>query len=129
MTPAEILKEMRDIHLPASLQDALPPRFAAEPFYALAAVLIVLGLIWWRRRTTWRREAAAELNAALAEAEPARRWARLTGLVRHVGRYRRARPPDCLFLPPERVGPAEIERLAGHIRTLIGGAGGPGARA
>lgn len=125
MSPAEILAEMRDIHLPGNLHEALPARFAPEPFYLLAAVLAALGLVWWRRRTTWRREAAAELKAALAEPEPDRCWTRLTGLLRQVGRYRRARPPDCLFLPPERVGPAEIETLAGHIGRLIGGVGAP----
>ena len=120
MSPEEILRDLRDIHLPSSPEAALPARLAPEPFYILAAVLLALGLVWWRRRTTWRREAAAELDAALADTEQAQRWSRLTMLLRQVGRYRKSRPPDCLFLPPERIGAAEIGVLAGHIRRLIG---------
>lgn len=121
MSPEEILAEMRDIHLPGGLQSAVPARFAPEPFIVLAVVLAVLGLVWWRRRTQWRREAAEALRAAQSEPDIARRWSLLSGLVARVGRHRRAPPPDCLFLPPERIGPDETEMLAGHIRRMIGG--------
>ena len=119
MSPDEVLAEMRDIRLPGDLTTDLPARFAPEPFFVLAVLLALLVFYWWRRRTLWRREAALELQGALGEADASRRWMRLSALVAQIGRYRRAQPPDCLFLPPERIGAAEIELLAAHIRAQI----------
>lgn len=118
MSPEEILAELRDIHLPAPVESHLPVTFAPEPFYVLAIVLAAMALLWWRRRTIWRREAASELAAALAEDAPERKWRRLVDLLGKVARHRHAEPPACVFLPPEQIGQAEIEALAAHIRAL-----------
>jgi hypothetical protein len=118
MSPEEILAELRDIHLPAPIESHLPVTFTPEPFYVLVAVLAAMAFLWWRRRTVWRREAASELSAALAEDAPERRWRRLVNLLGKVARHRHAEPPPCAFLPPEKIGQAEIDALAAHIRAL-----------
>lgn len=120
MSPEEILAELRDIHLPQPIESHLPVTFALEPFLVLGVVLAGLALVWWRRRTIWRREARAELSAALAEAEMEQRWRLLLRLLTRISRYRSVAPPECVFLPPDRVGPPEIETLARHIRGLTG---------
>ena len=120
MSPEEILADLRDIHLPAPIESHLPTTLAPEPFYVLAVVLALMALVWWRRRTIWRREAAAELHAALAEDRPERKWRRLLQLLGRIARHRHAPPPDCVFLPPDRIGEAEIDALAEHIRALAG---------
>ena len=56
MTPDEILKDLRDIHLPEQSADMASTGFVFWPTaVVLALLLLALGLIWWRR-SAWRRE-------------------------------------------------------------------------
>lgn len=62
MTPNEILKDLRDIHLPDSATEAAAAGFVFWPIaIVLALLLFALGLIWWRR-STWRREIVRHLD-------------------------------------------------------------------
>jgi hypothetical protein len=56
VTPAEILQDLRDIHLPAGSTDAAGVGFVLWPLVLVIALLLLAGWIAWRRRTAWRLE-------------------------------------------------------------------------
>lgn len=120
MTPDEIIQELRDLREPAALGEPLPVSFAFEPFIVLAIILIVLGVIWWRRRGLWKVEAETELST-IAKQPAGQRWDALLKLLRRIGRHRRLSPPDFIYRPPGRVGIAEEEALTDHIRKALRG--------
>lgn len=62
MTPEEILRDLRDIHLPNEAADAAGAGLVLWPAaLVVATALIGIGLVWWRR-SAWRREIAAHLE-------------------------------------------------------------------
>lgn len=121
MTPADLLKDLRDIHLPdtASAQSGYEFVFAAA-FVPVLALLIILAAAYVRRNR-WRGQGLARLRQIERIADPHERWTQLVGLLRRISPLAKpAPPPDCLFKPPDRIGPAEIDRLREHVRAALG---------
>lgn len=82
---------LRDIHLPESVS-WWPPAPGVWVLIALAALLLVLGVVWlaaWQRRNRVRREAREMLNALrkqwCGDPRPAQAAAALSELLRRVG--------------------------------------------
>lgn len=120
MTPDELLQDLRDIHLPEAPHEAWGLGFALEPFAILAGVLVILTVLALRRRRLWRRQARARLREIEREAGPEEQWRGLLELLKQTGRrVRAAPPPDCVFRPLERVGPAEIETVRSYLRATL----------
>ena len=59
LTPAEILAELRDIHVPQADTGAATTVLAPEPLAVLVLALAALAGVRWWRRTRWRRDAPA----------------------------------------------------------------------
>jgi len=121
MTPQEILKALRDIHLPDPPAAAGAAALAWEPFAVLGAIVVLALAAAWRRRRSWRRQALRELRASARVRPAAAQWPLLLDLLRRLpARGRAGRPPECVFLPPDRVGEEEISALRAHIRRAVG---------
>lgn len=120
MSPEDILARMRDIQMPDAEAASAPAMFAPQPFWVLGAVILLVAFLRWRRRNGWRRMALARLDAIAADADDPRQWQNLTALRRRIARHTRtAPPPDCVFLPPERIGPEQLADLTEDIRKAI----------
>ncbi len=119
MTPDELLRDLRDIHLPESPGGGGGFELAVEPFLILAIVLLLLAVASWRRRRLWRRQVGARLRRIDRGAAPVEQWLQLLELVRQTGRLSRARPPDCVYLPMTRVGPDEIAQTRRYLRDSL----------
>ena len=87
MTPDEILKDLRDIHLPESSAEMVSAGFVFWPTaLVLALILLALGLTW-RRRSTWRREIVGHLDRIEQTAVDGRikeGWTELAILLRRI---------------------------------------------
>ena len=122
LTPAQILDELRDIHLPPGAE-MQPEAIAFEPFWVLAILLLGVGVLRWRRRHRWRRMARLELaRIGRVRSEP-ERWAALLQLLHRIAPHRRrgdGSAPECVFLPPERIGGGEIGALHEHLQRMTG---------
>ena len=120
MTQAELVAQLRDIHLPA---DA-PAAAASWTWWPIIALALALGCVllagYWRR-TAWRRQARAWLASIEAERDLERRWSSLLMLAAQVAR--RAGRPDAISLSayrrPQAVTRADIEALVAHLRQEI----------
>ena len=119
MTPEELLRDLRDIHLPEAAGGS-GFEIAFEPFLFLLAGLLLLAALAWRRARLWRRQARDRLRRIDGAASPREQWPQLLALARQVGRLSRgAAPPDCAYLPPERVGPEEVADLRRYLRDCL----------
>ncbi len=120
MTPQDIiLSELRDIHLPGPAADRLD--LAWEPFVILAALVATAVLGRRRRRSQWRRDAQQELRASRRVRPAAAQWPLLLDLLRRSAPFVGAHPPpECVFLPPDRIGDAEVQELQAHLHRIIG---------
>jgi hypothetical protein len=85
--PVEIIRDLRDIHLPAERAGDAVAGFVFWPLLLLLMLLAVGGgLLWWRRRA-WRREAEGVLlriEAAAREGRSPQAWAELAELLRRL---------------------------------------------
>ena len=120
MTQAELVMQLRDIHLPA----AAPAAAAAWAWWPIIALALALGSVllagYWRR-TAWRRQARAWLESIEAECDLERRWSSLVMLAAQVAR-RAGRPdvaPPAAYRHPQAVTRADIEALGAHLRQEI----------
>ena len=119
MTPEELLRDLRDIHLP-EVAGGGGFEIAFEPFLFLIAALLLLAGLAWRRARLWRRQAQARLRRIDGAAGPREQWPQLLALARRVGRLSQAAPPpDCAYLPPERVGSEEVAVLRRYLRDCL----------
>ena len=87
MTPEEILRDLRDIHLPEQAADAAGASLILWP--AALVVIVALFAAWfaWRRRSTWRREIVRNLDRIEQDAGNGRvpeGWTALAVLLRRV---------------------------------------------
>lgn len=120
MTPEELLRDLRDIHLPEVADGGAGFEIAFEPFLFLLAALLLLAVLAWRRARLWRRQARARLRRIDGAAGPREQWPQLLALARQIGRVSRAGPPpDCAYLPPEHVGPEEVAVLRRYLRDCL----------
>lgn len=120
MTPNDLIADLRDIHTPPAAGDAAA-LLSTTPLIVFA-VLLAAGIYWaHRRKTNWRREAAARLAEVQQIADPAERWAALTVLFRQVARHTaRDETPAFLFQPRESGGPDADKRLVAVIERSLG---------
>ena len=87
MTPEEILRDLRDIHLPEQAAEAASSGIVLWP---VALVLMAAVLAAWqvrRRRTAWRREINDALDAIQQDADSGltrQGWTRLAVLLRRL---------------------------------------------
>ena len=119
MNPEDILRDLRDIHLPDA---AAAPAAGWAPGPLLVFFAIVVGLLALRllRRQRWRLDARRRLRGIDALPDPGLRWQGMIALLREVaGHVPAGRPPDAAFRPPRRVTPADAEALGGHLRRLL----------
>lgn len=120
LTPAQILNDLRDIHVPevtAAPTTAMP---APEPFVVLVLLLAALAALRWWRRTRWRRDARRELERITGPVPDASRWEALLSLLSRVARHRPVtEPPDQIWLPPGQVGEEDQVRLRDWLRRTI----------
>lgn len=122
MTQEELLRQLRDIHLPTeTVTAAAPGGFALWPIIACALVLgCVLAAEYWRR-TAWRRQARAALRTIEAERDLARRWSSLLTLAVQIAR-RSGRPdivPQLAYQNPQAITDAAATALDAQLRREI----------
>jgi hypothetical protein len=88
VTPKEILRDLRDIHLPA--EQAAETAGSGIVLWPAGLVVIVASLAGWmilRRRTAWRREALEHLDAIEHKAVAGQKregWIALATLLRRI---------------------------------------------
>lgn len=120
MTPEELLQDLRDIHLPAPPQDVARFDIAFEPFVVVALLVLIAAIIAYHRRYRWRAQARARLHEIEREPATAQNWLRLVELTAAASRRSRTGPPpDCVYLPVERVGPDDVAELGQFVRTAL----------
>ena len=123
MTPEDILRDLRDIHLPDPSAEATASGFVFWPIaFALSLVLIAIGLLWWRR-STWRREIARHLDRierTAGEGRAREAWIELAILLRRTA-MRLSDREDVAGL----IGDAWLESLDKLFKTDVF-ADGPG---
>lgn len=122
MTQAELLAQLRDIHLPAETTAApAPDGFALWPIIAFALALgCVLMARYWRR-TSWRRQSRAALKTIETDRDLAQRWSSLLTLAAQVAR-RSGRPdivPRLAYKHPQAVTDEDAAALGAHLRREI----------
>ncbi|MEZ5931106.1 MAG: DUF4381 domain-containing protein [Alphaproteobacteria bacterium] len=87
MTPEEILKDLRDIHLPDAAAETAHAGFVSWPI-ALVLVMTLIALWFaWRRRSGWRRDITQHLDAIEQRAGEGRvreGWMDLATLLRRI---------------------------------------------
>lgn len=87
MTPEEILRDLRDIHLPERANEAVSSGIVLWPAALVIVVTLLLICFSWRRRTVWRREIVQHLDMIerrADEGEPLQGWTELAILLRRV---------------------------------------------
>ncbi len=117
MTPQDLLRDLRDIHLPPDASAVPDSGIALWPLVGLALVLgAVLAVGFWRR-SAWRREARARLAALDGLGDRKRVWAALLELCVEVARRsgRAVTLPETVYWDPESVGQVEIDGLKHRI--------------
>ena len=120
MTATEILKELKDIHLPDTAGTAAPTGLALWPFVVLGTAIVLVAFVRWRRARAWTREARAELRAIDRGAAGAR-WSGMIGLLRRIaGRRRYGPPPAAVYRRPDRVDDADLGELRAHLGKRLG---------
>lgn len=120
MTPEELLKDLRDIHLPAPPHEVARFDIAVEPFVVVGILVLIAAVIAYRRRRLWRAQARAYLEEVEREPESEKRWSHLVRLAAAASRRSRAgSPPDCVYLPIERVGPDEVAEVQQFVRAAL----------
>lgn len=129
MTQDNPLLELRDIHIPSAPSGSSVQLFAPEPFFVLAAVIVLtLAHARWRR-SRWRRDARRrlqELEAILSNQHDPERshedwWLQLVDLTTDVARRTQAGAlPECVFRAPAEVGQAERTKVLGILHKALG---------
>ena len=110
MTPEEILRDLRDIHIPEQTAGAPAFDIILWPAGVVLSVALIAGLVIWRRRSAWRRDALKHLDKIEQEAvsgELQAGWTALAVLLRRLAVKTSDRPGDVAGL----VGQAWLEKL------------------
>lgn len=119
MTPEQLLAGLRDIHLPATGPAAEHVEIVLWPLAGLAVAGLGLGVLLWRRRRYWRRQARRELDRIerIAVAGAAGHgWRRLALLLRRLALRQAGRAP----LAQTPVAGLSGERWLRHLDQLFG---------
>lgn len=87
MTPDEILRDLRDIHLPEQTDVATTAGLILWPAATVVAATLIAVWFAWRRRTAWRREITSHLDRIERIAREGRAfsgWTELAVLLRRI---------------------------------------------
>jgi len=116
VTPEDILKDLRDIHLPEQAAETAAGFIFWPTALILALALLAIGLAWWRR-STWRREIARHLDRiedVAGEGRVREGWTELALLLRRTA-IRLSDRQDVAGL----IGDAWLENLDDLFKTDI----------
>lgn len=121
MNEEEVLAQLRDIHMPAQLEQAVTIEFAGWPFAILALVVFVILAVRIRSRNYWRRTARADLSRILSIEDPAVQWTLLlelaTGLSARSGRL--VTLPHTAFMHPDDLSRQQRSEFVGFLSREI----------
>ena len=87
MTPQEILRDLRDIHMPEQAAEATAIGIVLLPGVVVSVLALFMGLIMWRRRSAWRRDALKHLDTIESRAVTGQiqeEWMALAVLLRRI---------------------------------------------
>lgn len=87
MTSKEILKDLRDIHLPEAAAETAHAGFVYWPAALVLAVALAAFWLAWRRRSEWRRTIVRHLDAIeriAGEGRVREGWIELATLLRRI---------------------------------------------
>ncbi len=87
MTPEQILRDLRDIHLPAEAAGGGGSGIVHWPITVVIVALAIGAWFAWRRRSAWRQDAARHLDRIERDARDGRvleGWSELSVLLRRV---------------------------------------------
>lgn len=122
MNPSEILEELRDIHLPRIAEKSEPLEFDPRPFAVFAAIVLVVALVRYLRRTRWQRQARARMAEISGIEDPDRAAEALIGLLKAVpARTRLSALPEGIFQPAGNTTPDDVEKLSAQVHTVLQG--------
>ena len=121
MTQEELLRQLRDIHLPADSAAEPIPGFALWPLIAFALALACIFVARYWRRTSWRRQARSALKTIEADRDLARRWSSLLQLAVQIARIsgRSDIVPGLAYKNPRAVTDEDATALCTHLRREI----------
>ncbi len=126
MTPEDLLKELRDIHLPEVVPATGGNSLSLIPFAVLIVILLIILLIRYRRSRVWLHQARGrlvELNRELekgnADANAANAVA-LLDLAGKIAPYRQVTPlPNAAFRPLKQIESHELKLLHEHLHRVL----------
>ena len=111
MTPEEILRDLRDIHLPSEeAVESVGAGIVLWPAMVVLLMAVLAGWMIWRRRSDWRREALSQLERIERQAAAGQHregWTALSTLLRRIAIRTSERPDDVAGL----VGDAWLSKL------------------
>ncbi|MEL6962780.1 MAG: DUF4381 domain-containing protein [Pseudomonadota bacterium] len=87
MTPQEILRDLRDIHIPEQAAEAAALGIVLWPGVVVIVLALFAGLIVWRRRSAWRRDTLKHLDTIERRAftgQIQEEWMALAILLRRI---------------------------------------------
>ncbi|MGI9510388.1 MAG: DUF4381 domain-containing protein [Geminicoccaceae bacterium] len=87
MTPEEILRDLRDIHLPEQADGVAAAGLVLWPVACVVGAALIAVWFAWRRRTAWRREIALHLDRIeriAREGQARSGWTELAVLLRRI---------------------------------------------
>lgn len=116
MTPEEILRDLRDIHIPEQTTGAPAFDIILWPASVVLSVALIACLVMWRRRSAWRRDALKHLDKIEQEAvsgELQAGWTALAVLLRRLAVKTSERPDHVAGL----VGQAWLAKLDQMLGT------------
>ena len=126
MTPEDLLKELRDIHLPEVLPATGGNSFSLIPFAVLIVTLLIILLIRYRRSRVWLHQARsrlAELNEELAKGNSSTNSANAMAMLDLAGKiapYRRVTPlPNAAYRPLKQIESHDLKLLHEHLHRVL----------
>lgn len=109
MTPEDLLKDLRDIHLPANQLSPWSLDMNLWPYSILLMLLVCLIFVRLWRKTEWRRQAAVRLRSIDRLTDDQSKWNALIDLAIDMARAANRRFP----MPSQVYAPlASIDRQA-----------------
>ena len=122
MNPSEILRELRDIHLPQIADKGEPVTFDPRPFAVFAVLVLGVALVRYLRATRWRRQARARMTEIAGIADRDQAAGALIGLLHAVpARTRLSSLPEAMFRPAGNTTSEDVEELTEQVRTVLHG--------
>ena len=121
MTPEDLLKDLRDSHLPANQMSPWSLDLNLWPYAILLALLICLTFFKIWRKTEWRRQAAKRLRSIDRLTDDQSKWKALIDLATDMAQAanRRFPLPSQVYAPLSSVDRQALSQLRGSIAREI----------